>query len=78
MNGNFGEFSVLQYSLRANDGAVRLSHGSGRKYGPDPQSLLISTGQQLEPCPCWLPKNGIYFICDFIKFCRFSRESGPN
>jgi len=49
---NFASFSTIRHSIRASDGSIRILHGIGRKYGPDPFSMLITMGQANEPCPC--------------------------
>lgn len=45
-------FSTVQYSVRASDASIKLTHGTGRKYGPDPGNVLVGTGHAAEPCPC--------------------------
>uniref|UniRef100_A0A915NBP1 Lipocalin domain-containing protein n=1 Tax=Meloidogyne floridensis TaxID=298350 RepID=A0A915NBP1_9BILA len=55
---NFASFSTIRHSIRASDGSIRISHGIGRKYGPDPFSMLITMGQANEPCPYFPVKVG--------------------
>ncbi|KAL3113041.1 hypothetical protein niasHT_013506 [Heterodera trifolii] len=51
-------FTTVQYSLKASDSTTNLAHGTGQKYGPEPGSLLIVTGQPNEPCPYFPVKVG--------------------
>nr|CAD2196539.1 unnamed protein product [Meloidogyne enterolobii] len=55
---NFASFSTIRHSIRASDGSIRILHGIGRKYGPDPFSMLITMGQANEPCPYFPVKVG--------------------
>ncbi|KAL7078369.1 hypothetical protein ACQ4LE_001962 [Meloidogyne hapla] len=55
---NFASFSTIRHSVRASDGSIKIAHGIGRKYGPDPFSMLITMGQANEPCPYFTVKVG--------------------
>uniref|UniRef100_A0A915EPM1 Lipocalin domain-containing protein n=1 Tax=Ditylenchus dipsaci TaxID=166011 RepID=A0A915EPM1_9BILA len=50
-------FTTTQYATSHNDD-TKVIHGSGRKNGPDPGSLLFLTGHPADPCPYFPVKSG--------------------